>query len=65
MVYDLWGDAVNLAFQLQAERVESGIFVTDRLAEGLPASVRLVEAGVIATADGEQKVWRVELEPAK
>lgn len=64
MVYDLWGDAVNLAFRLQAERVESGIFVTDRLAEGLPATVRLVEAGVISTAEGEQKVWRVELEPA-
>ena len=25
MVYDLWGDAVNLAFRLQAERVESDL----------------------------------------
>ncbi|WP_439563992.1 adenylate/guanylate cyclase domain-containing protein [Microcella sp.] len=60
MVYDLWGDAVNLAFRLQAERTESGIFLTDRVAAGLPATVHLLDAGVVATAQGEQRVWRVD-----
>lgn len=60
MVYDLWGDAVNLAFRLQAERVESGIYVTDRIASGLPATLRLVEQGTIETAAGPQQVWRVD-----
>lgn len=62
MVYDLWGDAVNLAFRLQAERTESGIFVTDRVATALPATVRLIEAGMIGTAQGEQRVWRIDTE---
>ncbi len=62
MVYDLWGDAVNLAFRLQAERTDSGIFVTDRVATGLPATVRLLDAGVVSTAQGDQRVWRVDTE---
>lgn len=62
MVYDLWGDAVNLAFRLQAERTESGIFLTDRVAAGLPATVRLLDAGVVGTSSGEQRVWRVDTE---
>ena len=62
MVYDLWGDAVNLAFRLQAERSDSGIFVTDRVAAGLPATIRLLDAGVVTTAQGEQRVWRVDTE---
>lgn len=60
LVYDLWGDAVNLAFRLQAERSESGIFVTDRIAAGLPATLLLVEAGQIETSAGPQRVWRVD-----
>lgn len=60
LVYDLWGDAVNLAYRLQAERVESGIYLTDRVAAGLPAAVRLIDAGAIETADGPQHVWRVD-----
>lgn len=62
MVYDLWGDAVNLAFRLQAERADSGIFLTDRVAAGLPATIRLLDAGVIVTTQGEQRVWRVDSE---
>lgn len=60
LVYDLWGDAVNLAFRLQAERSDSGIYVTDRIATALPATMRLVEAGVIETTSGPQRVWRVD-----
>ncbi len=62
MVYDLWGDAATLAFRIQSERTESGIFVTDRVAEALPATVRLLDAGVIATAQDDERVWRVEIE---
>lgn len=60
LVYDLWGDAVTLAFRLQAERHESGIYITDRIAEGLPATLRLTDAGLIDTATGPQRVWRVD-----
>lgn len=60
MVYDLWGEAVSLAFRIQAERAESGIFVTDRVAQDLPDSIRLVEVGAVQTARGDQRVWRVD-----
>jgi len=60
LVYDLWGDAVNLAFRLQAERAESGIYLTDRVAAGLPDTVRLVDEGTIDTGEGPQRVWRVD-----
>ncbi|UTT63192.1 adenylate/guanylate cyclase domain-containing protein [Microcella humidisoli] len=61
MVYDLWGDAVTLAFRVQSERSESGIFLTDRVADALPGTVHLLEAGVIATAQGEERVWRIDI----
>lgn len=60
MVYDLWGEAVSLAFRIQAERSESGIFVTERVVNGLSDAVRLSEVGEVRTAQGAQRVWRVE-----
>lgn len=60
MVYDLWGEAVSLAFRIQAERAESGIFLTERVRQGLPETVRLTEVGEVNTAHGAQRVWRVE-----
>ncbi len=60
MVYDLWGEAVSLAFRIQAERAESGIFLTERVMQGLPETVRLIEVGDVNTSKGAQRVWRVE-----
>ena len=60
MVYDLWGEAVSLAFRIQSERAESGIFLTERVMQGLPETVRLTEVGEVQTAQGVQRVWRVE-----
>lgn len=60
VAYDLWGDAVNLAFQVQGGAPGPGIFLTDRVAQRLPSgSYDLEETGRIDTASGEQKVWRV------
>ena len=60
LVYDLWGEAVSLAFRVQAERPESGIFLTERLVAQLPGTVVLTEVGTVQTAEGEQRVYRVE-----
>ncbi|MDO9590649.1 MAG: adenylate/guanylate cyclase domain-containing protein [Microcella sp.] len=62
MVYDLWGEAVNLAFRVQAERAESGIYLTERIAVGLPASVPLIAIGVVDTSDGPQRILRIDLD---
>lgn len=61
MVYDLWGEAVNLAFRVQAERSESGIYLTERLAAGVPASVPLIDVGVVDTPAGPQRILRIDL----
>ncbi len=61
MVYDLWGEAVNLAFRVQAERGESGIYLTERVASGVPSSVPLIDVGVVDTPSGPQRILRIDL----
>lgn len=60
MVYDLWGDAVSLAFRLQGGATESGIFVTQRVVDKIPDTLPYSEAGVVETSTGWQRVWRVD-----
>ncbi|BDV29747.1 adenylate/guanylate cyclase domain-containing protein [Microbacterium terricola] len=60
VVYDMWGDAVNLAFRVQGDSDEPGIYLTQRVADRLPESVSMTPAGEIDTQSGTQRVWRVE-----
>lgn len=60
IIYDLWGDAVNLAFSVQAETAEAGIFVTQAVADKLPETIEVVDAGTVKTTEGETKVWRID-----
>ncbi|MGC5172926.1 adenylate/guanylate cyclase domain-containing protein [Microbacterium sp. DT81.1] len=60
VVYDMWGDAVNLAFRVQGESAEPGIYVTQRVADRIPDSLVLQPAGDVETQTGTQRVWRVE-----
>ncbi len=60
MVYDLWGDAVSLAFRLQGGATESGVFVTQRVVDKVPDSLPYSDSGVVETSGGWQRVWRVD-----
>jgi class 3 adenylate cyclase len=60
MVYDLWGDAVSLAFRLQGGATESGIFLTQRVVDKIPDNLPYGDAGVVETSTGWQRVWRVD-----
>jgi len=60
MVYDLWGDAVSLAFRLQGGATENGIFLTQRVVDKIPDSLPYTDSGVVETSTGWQRVWRVE-----
>jgi class 3 adenylate cyclase len=60
MVYDLWGDAVSLAFRLQGGATESGVFLTQRVVDKIPDTLPYTDAGVVETASGWQRVWRVD-----
>ncbi|MEO7349922.1 MAG: adenylate/guanylate cyclase domain-containing protein [Terrimesophilobacter sp.] len=59
VVYDMWGDAVSLAFQVQGETAEAGIFITQRVLERLPGTQNMVAFGSLQTSSGEQRVWRM------
>jgi class 3 adenylate cyclase len=61
IVYDLWGDAVSLAFQVQGETAEAGIFLTQRVLDKLPGSQDVAASGVVTTSTGEQRVWRINM----
>lgn len=60
VVYDMWGDAVNLAFRVQGDSDEPGIYVTQRVADRLPDSIAVLPAGDVETQSGTQRVWKVE-----
>jgi class 3 adenylate cyclase len=60
VLFDLWGDAVSLAFRLQNGSAESGIFLTERVVDGVPDTLPFVESGVIETDGGSQRVWRID-----
>ncbi|MFC5789192.1 adenylate/guanylate cyclase domain-containing protein [Agromyces tardus] len=60
VVYDLWGDAVNLAFRVSGDQGASGVFATERVIERARGHHRLEPAGEIETSSGVQRVWRVE-----
>lgn len=60
MVYDLWGDAVNLAFRIQGGATNDGVFLTQRVVDKIPDSLPYTDSGVVETSSGWQRVWRVD-----
>ena len=56
----MWGDAVNLAFRVQGDSTEPGIYITQRVADRLPESVSVHPVGEVETQNGTQRVWKVE-----
>ena len=60
VVYDLWGEAVSLAFRLQGGAGDAGIFMTQRVVDKLAENLDLEDAGSVDTPSGLQHVWRVD-----
>lgn len=59
VVYDMWGDAVNLAHRLQGAGDKPGIFLSDRVVEGLGGMFEVEESGTVESRAGEKKAWRL------
>ena len=57
LVYDLWGDAVNLAYKVRELGGSPGIFLTDEVARRVGTSFPLAEAGQFDTVNGPQPIW--------
>jgi class 3 adenylate cyclase len=61
VVYDLWGAAVNLAYQAQSGPGQPGIYVTSAVHDSLRDSKSFVEAGEVPTGPdgGVEPLWRL------
>jgi class 3 adenylate cyclase len=59
VTYDLWGSAVNLAYQLRRTTSEPGIYVTEVVREMLGDGVEFVPAGTVMIGEAEEPTWRL------
>ena len=58
LVYDMWGAAVNLAFQIKDDAATPGIYITSRVYDSLTDTTDFTPAGTV-DVDGEvQPVWQ-------
>ena len=62
VLYDMWGDAVNLAFRVQGAVSQPGIVVSQRVYERLRDSTTFEAAGTVDTSTGTEQVWRLVTE---
>lgn len=59
LAYDMWGSAVNLAYQAQSGSPQPGVYVTSTVYEAMRDSRNFTSAGGI-TVDGEElPIWRL------
>jgi class 3 adenylate cyclase len=59
LAYDMWGSAVNLAYQVQSGSPQPGVYVTSRVYEGMRDSRDFTSVGVITVDGEEQPIWRL------
>lgn len=60
-IYDLWGEAVDLAHRVHASTSRPGIFVSDRVHDSLVAFHSFTEEGSVAGIDGSEPVWSLQV----
>jgi class 3 adenylate cyclase len=59
LAYDMWGSAVNLAYQVQSGSPQPGIYVTSRVYDVMRDSRTFASAGVISVDGEEQPIWNL------
>lgn len=60
LVYDMWGDAVSLAYRVQGIAPLPGVYATQRVVDKLGDRGGVVEAGQVQTQTGPQRIWKLE-----
>ncbi|MGB3353696.1 MAG: adenylate/guanylate cyclase domain-containing protein [Mycobacterium sp.] len=60
-IYDLWGEAVDLAHRVHAASNRPGVFVSDRVHNSLTAFHSFTDAGTMPGADDVEPVWSLQL----
>jgi class 3 adenylate cyclase len=59
LVYDMWGGAVSLAYQLHSGSSHPGIYVTSQIYEAMCDIWKFTPAGTISVGGSEQQIWRL------
>lgn len=59
LVYDMWGAAVSLAYQMQSGASQSGIFVTSQVYEAMRDVRQFTPAGTISVGGTDQAIYRL------
>jgi class 3 adenylate cyclase len=59
IVYDMWGAAVSLAYQMRGSTTESGVYVTSEVYDTMRDIRRFTSAGTITVDGAEQQIWRL------
>jgi class 3 adenylate cyclase len=59
LAYDMWGSAVDLAYQVRSGSPQPGIYVTSAVYDVLRDSRSFASAGVITVDGEEQPIWRL------
>lgn len=60
LAYDMWGSAVDVAYQVQRGTPQPGIYVTSRVHEVMQETLDFVAAGEVVGERGVEKVWRLQ-----
>jgi class 3 adenylate cyclase len=64
LAYDLWGAAVNLAYQVKSGSPQPGVYVTAQVYEAIRDTRNFVSAGTLSVEGAEQPIWQlVERQP--
>ncbi len=59
LAYDMWGAAVNLAYQVQSGTPQPGVYVTSRVYDVMRDSRDFASAGTVTVDGEEQPIWRL------
>lgn len=59
LAYDLWGDAVNLAYRVRSVTGEPGIYVSQAVRDRTQELITYVEAGTVEARGKTETVWKV------
>jgi class 3 adenylate cyclase len=59
LAYDMWGSAVNLAYQVQSGSPQPGVYITSQVYDAMRDTRTFTSAGAITVDGEEQPIWRL------
>jgi class 3 adenylate cyclase len=59
LAYDMWGSAVNLAYQVQSGSPQPGVYVTSRVYDAMRDTMQFTAAGEVEGDGKVEPIWRL------